>query len=388
MKMKKNLSVLLAAVVLAGCQDEDTEKGIGLSAPEIVITGSAGSLAVDKMKWLRIQPEVKSEGEITCKWIINENEVADTKDLLYAFSEAGSYNLEFKAKNDVGETKERITVEVADKKYANKITRVYEFLPAPGQFTNKLPVATAEDTPESMRKKVEDVLTEEGMISLGGFGGYVVFGFDHTVINKEGADFVVLGNAFKDWSEPGVILVSYDANDNGKPDDEWYEIAGSEYLKPATIKNYEITYYKPEKEPENPDEPNYIRWTDNQGKSGYLAKNRFHGQTFYPLWKGDSYTLAGTLMVSNIYDQSGTGTYWVNPAYDWGYADNWANTDSKAGIDIDWAVDKDGNKMKIRGIDFVKVYTGNRAEGGWLGEVSTEVCGFNDLNLVITNTSK
>ena len=34
------------------------------------------------------------------------------------------------------------------------------------------------------------------MISLGGYGGYVVFGFDHTIPNLNGRDFKVLGNAF------------------------------------------------------------------------------------------------------------------------------------------------------------------------------------------------
>ena len=139
--------------------------------------------------------------------------------------------------------------------YTNGITRVFEYVPAPGQFINVLPEATAGDTPETMRQKAEAALTDGKMITLGGFGGYVVFGFDHTIVNREGNDFVVLGNALTTWAEAGVIMVSYDANENGLPDDEWYEIAGSEYNKPTTIKNYEITYYKPETEPANPNEP-------------------------------------------------------------------------------------------------------------------------------------
>ncbi len=42
-------------------------------------------------------------------------------------------------------------------------------------------------------------------------------------------------------------MVAYDKNKNGKPDDdEWYEIAGSEYFKNETLKNYNITYFKPD----------------------------------------------------------------------------------------------------------------------------------------------
>ena len=262
--------------------------------------------------------------------------------------------------------------------YINGITRVFEYVPAPGQFINVLPEATAGDTPESMRKKAEAALTNSSMISLGGFGGYVVFGFDHTIVNREGKDFVVLGNALTTWAEAGVILVSSDANGNGLPDDEWYEIAGSEYNKPTTVKHYEITYYKSETEPDNPNEPDYIRWTDNRGQSGYLSKNSAHTQTYYPVWMGDSYTAKGTFMETTVHNQSGI---WVSPPYDWGYADNFPNNDAKAQIDIDWAVDKNGNPVKLKGIDFVKVYTGNRAEGGMFGEISTEVSGFTDLNL-------
>jgi hypothetical protein len=169
-------------------------------------------------------------------------------------------------------------------------------------------------------------------------------------------------------------MVSVDANGNGLPDDEWYEIAGPEYHKPTTIKNYEITYYKPETEPSNPVEPDYIRWTDNRGQEGYLSKNSAHTQTYYPLWAGDSYTLKGTFMETTLSNN-------ISLPYDWGYADNVPNNDARAQIDIDWAVDKNGNSVKLKGIDFVKVYTGNRAECGMFGEISTEVSGFVDLNL-------
>ena len=260
-----------------------------------------------------------------------------------------------------------------DEPAINGITRVFEYLPAPGQFINTMPAATTDDTPETMRQKAEDALKNGQMVCLGGFGGYIIFGFDHTIVNRQGNDFTVLGNAIITWAEPGVIMVSVDANGNGLPDDEWYEIAGSEYHKPTTIKNYEITYYKPDSE--------YIRWTDNLGESGFLSKVDAHTQPYYPLWAGESYTLKGTFMEANITDISGNGTNWIHSAYEWGYADNWGNSDTKAQIDIDWAVDKDGNPVKLKGIDFVRVHTGNRAQGGWLGELSTEVSGCIDLNL-------
>ena len=115
------------------------------------------------------------------------------------------------------------------------ITKVLDFMPAPGQFTNTLPAYAEGDDQEAMNQKVLNAIgnNKRGMISLGGFGGYVIVGFDHTIENKAGLrDFRVLGNAYKNSSEPGVIMVALDRNQNGQPDDdEWYEIAGSAHQK-------------------------------------------------------------------------------------------------------------------------------------------------------------
>ena len=376
-----NCTITLVDGVMIFAFPDGRSISIDAAVPVIDINEPADGFVIDKMKWLRIQPQAANTGGIVYQWLLDGEEISGEKDLYCVFAQAGTYHLELKAQNVMGVSAHTVTVTVNDRTYVNGVTRVFEYLPAPGQFINTLPSSTADDTPETMRQKAETALTGGTMISLGGFGGYVVFGFDHTIINKEGNDFVALGNAFAGSSEPGVIMVSYDDNGNGLPDDEWFEIAGSEYHKPTTVMNYEITYFKPASEPANPNEPEYIRWTDNQGQSGYLSKNSYHTQTYYPLWKGDSYTLKGTLMEANIYDQSGNGTYWVNPPYDWGYADNFPNADARAQIDMDWAVDVNGNPVRLKGVDFVKIYTGNRAEGGWLGEVSTEIAGFTDLNL-------
>ena len=354
-----------------------------LNAPllDIAIPGTSYEFTVNKMQWLRIILEVDNEEGTSFTWSFNDKVISTTKDLMHVFAETGTYDLELKATNSMGTGNKKIKVIVNDQIYTNNVTEIFEYSPAPGQFINDMPKAIESDDAESMRIKAEEALIDGSMISLGGFGGYVVMGFDHTIVNREGADFIVLGNAVINAAEPGIIMVSYDANGNGLPDDEWFEIEGSQHSKEGTIKKYEITYFKPEKEPANPDEPNYIRWTDNQDKSGYIAKNNHHKQPYFPVWKGESITFTGTFLKSTMHDQSNDGSNWANPAYEFGYADNWHNDDEKAQIDIDWAIDKDGKKVKLKGIDFVKVYTANRAEGGWIGEVSTEVSGFRDLNL-------
>jgi hypothetical protein len=46
---------------------------------------------------------------------------------------------------------------------------------------------------------------------------------------------------------------------------EWYEIAGSEYYKNSTIKDYEVTYYKPTTAQDSAVTAidKYIRWKAN-----------------------------------------------------------------------------------------------------------------------------
>ena len=379
--MKRILFLMASIFLLAACSSDDDEVLNEKTAPEIILIEPTEGFEVDMMKWLRISVEVKNGNEDSYKWIMNNEVIGNTNELLHLFAEDETYEIEFTAENEIGVSSKSIHITVNEQTYQNKITKIYEFLPAPGQFVNKMPEATADDDAETMLAKANEVLTSGGMVSLGGFGGYVTFGFDHTVVNREGNDFVVLGNAFKDGAEPGVIMVSYDENGNGLPDDEWYEIEGSQHPEESTIREYEITYYRPTEEPADPNESNYIRWTDNKDNEGYIAKNNFHRQSYYPLWEGESVTYKGTYLAATMYDESGNGTMWKSPAYEFGYADNWANNDERAQIDIDWAVDKEGNKVNLKGIDFVRVHTSTRATGGWLGEVSTEVSGFKDLNL-------
>ena len=264
--------------------------------------------------------------------------------------------------------------------------RVFEYTPAPGQFVNELKTGgfdASHTTPEAAVAYAENRLENSNWVSLGGFGGYVIVGFDHSISNSRSYDLGVVGNAFDGSSEPGVVWVMQDENGNGYPDDTWYELAGSENGKFETYRDYAVTYYRPT----GIGMP--VQWTDNYGNSGevdYLKQ--FHDQEYYyPLWIGtDSYTLTGTRLEARNYDQSGNGSYWVNPHYDWGYVDNFSPTDfnssDKANLfKIANAIDFEGNPVKLNHIDFVKVQCAVNAKSGWLGEISTEVCGFYDCSL-------
>ena len=279
--------------------------------------------------------------------------------------------------------------------------KVYEYTPAPGQFINELKTGGfdgTQTTPEVAIAYAERRMSEvdrdgnpyPNWVSLGGFGGYIVVGFDHSIDNSGDYDLGILGNSFSGSSEPGIVWVMQDENGDGLPNDTWYELAGSETGKEETIQNYEVTYYRPS----GASMP--VQWTDNQGNSGevdYLTQ--FHRQEYYyPLWiEADSYTLRGTCLAPRNYDASGNGSYWVNAEYDWGYADNFSPVDREGEGDnsntiantnhfkISNAIDIDGESISLDFIDFVKVQCGVNTQSGWLGEVSTEVFGFYDYNM-------
>ena len=339
--------------------------------------------------------------DVEYAWNVSENPEMTSTDSKFVFiaDKAGVYHINAVATKDDGDNPISITrnfvVTVYDEKefYRPKNgasqadwNKVFEYTPAPGQFINELKTGgfdASHTNPEAAITYAEGRLINNNWISLGGFGGYVVVGFDHSISNSRSYDLGIVGNAFDGSSEPGVVWVMQDENGNGYPDDTWYELAGSETGKFETYRDYAVTYYRPS----GTGMP--VQWTDNYGNSGeidYLAQ--FHDQDYYyPLWIGkDSYTLKGTRLEARNYDQSGNGTYWVQPHYDWGYVDNFSPTDFNSSdkanfFKISNAIDFEGNPVNLSHIDFVKVQCALNAKSGWLGELSTEVCGFYDYSL-------
>lgn len=382
------LSFFLLGVIACKHDDED----------EFTFRGLDDSYTIERLKVLSIP--TNASGSVI--WSINDSIISQNPELEFISLNADAYPLTLKINNKGNEQVFHSKIIVTKEKtpYSKYISKVLEFRPAVGQFMNEIPEYLPGNTAANMLQKANESLVggNSTMISLGGYGGYVVFGFDHTIPNLNGRDFKVLGNAFfgNDASEPrsgscepGIIMVAYDRNKNRKPDnDEWYEIAGSEYFKNTTVKDYSITYYKPN-ENKTPvagtefwqTDVEYIKWSDNLGNQGFKTKNTFHAQSYYPLWFTDSsYGFSGTRLPNNFFDQNGDGSYWVGKSYEFGYADNAPNNDEASNIDISWAVDRSGKYVKLPGIDFMKIYTGVNQEAGWLGEVSTEVSGAYDLH--------
>lgn len=284
------------------------------------------------------------------------------------------------------------------------IARVFDYLPAPGQFVNVFPAYKPGYTQDSINAQLEAALVgkTDATVSLGSYGGYIVFGFDHPVLNMHGYDVKIYGNAIQSASvpdmvggscEPGIIMVGVDKDGDGVPSDGdvWYEIKGSSYDQ--CQHGFEVTYYKPdENKVRVPHESwrfindvEYVYWTSNDqvtdSTSGHVWRNTFHSQPYWPLWIEDTVlTFRGTKLPNLAIDMSGgNGNNWFQPFFGEGYVDNLPNG-QEPGFKIDWAIDEDGNAVALDHIDFIKVYCGQLAYCGWLGETSTEVSGAVDLH--------
>lgn len=373
---------------------------------------------------LYLTPILEHIDNPTFKWSVNGSTVADVTERTYKFTptQVGEYTVTVAvsstSENTTVQSRTLLTRNVArgvtnliasvivhcyDKedayirngginRYANN---VYEYLPAPGQYINEL--ATAGFTPGiTTKQKAEEYahkrLNNKLFVSLGGWGGYIIVGFDHSIKNSGGNyDFAIQGNAFNSANggsnEPGIVYVMQDTNGNGQPDDEWYELRGSQTGKEGTIQEYWCTYYRPSG-------PNMdVAWAGSEGKTGKISYlGVFHSQEYYyPLWMdADSYTLYGTKLADNNTYDSTTG-YWANVAYPWGYADNMGSdclsddsldgSGQMNGFKISNAMQEDGSPIMLNHIDFIKVQTGVNAKSGSIGENSCEVFSFVDLSM-------
>ena len=369
--------------------------------------GIDDTYAIERMRTLILHPEYEGD---SYEWrlissplaLSPDSLIASNRDLIFCQKDTGTYFFQLNIIDQQKPITHQFKVVVWEEQvaYSSYIAKVLEYNPAPGQFVNTMPQYEKGDTYATMLRKAEEAIagTNRSLISLGGWGGYVTFAFDHSVVNTPNKpDFIVEGNAFyasagnrNGSSEPGIVMVSMDVNQNGLPDDRFYELAGSEHTNPATIYQYALTYHRtPAEHTPQPDKKNsltdttYILWQNNQSERGYVYKNTFHAQDYFPLWLSDStLTFSGTRLPDNAEDKSGKGTMWVLQPYDFGYADCHPNDSiSSCSFDIAWAVGTDGKPAHLPCVDFVRVYTGVQQQCGWIGEVSTEISHARDLNI-------
>ncbi|MDC1105744.1 T9SS type A sorting domain-containing protein [Prolixibacteraceae bacterium] len=277
----------------------------------------------------------------------------------------------------------------------NYATKLIEYYPAPGQFINTEVFGSKGVAESTLGNNIGSGRVPK-IVSLGAWGGYIVYGFDRPILNHKdnpyGVDFTIIGNPFPGSSEPGVVRVMKDVNGNGLADDTWYELRGSAHYLKSTVLDYTVTYTNPKGLKDIP----YITSDGESGVVKYMVGQR-HFQNHYPEASNfpsipqDKYTLKGTRLKSRTTHKG----YVVHPSFDYGYADNhrFSRRSTKAYIpdnpytldvqegyggdafDIHWAFDVEGNHVVLDQIDFVCIYNGILHHGGFLGELSTEIGG-------------
>lgn len=363
---------------MISCNDDEP-----LPAPEFTLQEQ---YTVKRCEVLNITPQVEAAEGTTFEWKLTETPsksvdsvLSQTQNLDFITIEPGNYVLQLTAQKNNKEKVAECTITVEDATYSESFTKVLDYKPSPAirnfswhLHNEKLVVPYKEHL-----EKRNTIIQEKGKIytDLGGWGGYAVFGFDHTIANlPDSLDFAFSRNDAGELLS--IVYVAYDKNKNGMPDaDEWYEIKGSLYGTDKETKDYEITV----------DNPTFIYdqlvatvdWKDNNGNSGTItemyadANNRggfFPGFTkiedgHKPL-EGWEYPVVrkGKLIGVENTEEGGNG-YFPN-TYDY---------------DIDWAVDESGKEVHLPGIDFIKVQVAMFAPESYLKGGS--LAGIKDLHL-------
>ena len=371
----QTIAFILSGVVLfSSCGKTDQ-----LSGPVIDLVVPADGFKVELGKSLPLNPNVVNGDKSTFVWEINGEKVSS--DRLYTFvpTKIGHYNLQLKVSNENGSDSKSIQVNAYSSK-SPYIATIFDYQYGPGQHASLIPSSC----------KGEDFIGQpwsgtKQFTSLGGWGGYIIAGFDHPVKNGTGADFAIFAQPGA-GSEPGVVFVMDDTNGDGKPNDgDWLEMKGSEYSNPETIHNYQVTYYKPNNK-EN------IIWKDNKGRNGELVPVYDSSSWWWSGYGNKTEVVFSGVKLPDAYKNTSTQADVENwtlrtGLFTTGYAECYNNADYnyslKANLlDISDAVDNTGQKANLTSISFIKVQSGVFQIAGWLNEVSTEISGAADLSLI------
>lgn len=377
--------------------------------------------------------------------------VSTQQNLVVVLDKVGDYTYTFTYEENGEVIKKTFRIQIADEiiSYSPYIADVIEYIPAPGRFVNSYLgyASTPPNTYEEVLARCKTIICGSKInkaISLGAFGGYVVFAFDHTVVNVPDApDFKIFSRVnvttpdadpslqrVLSNSSPGIVWVAFDANNNGRPDEtEWYELyrpTTNEFMtsQPKRTANYRITYTQNEipapysgarldsalardyKIPEHILWEAHTELNDSDENmpvkaqsSGYIpklkfdvydpsSKLQFQDKEYWPLWRKEqtSISFTGTLLPDNGEEEwskvnDGSGEKLQVTSQRWVVAGAYADNHPNTTFDISWAVDKDGQPVHLPGIQFVKVQTGVNLQLGHNGSSCTEIQGAVDLHL-------
>ncbi len=265
-------------------------------------------------------------------------------------------------------------------------TRVIEYAPAPGQFVND---PAFNDPQRALGPPSGGGMADpnnESVVTLGGFGGFIVLGFDHTVMNDPlnpmGLDAIAFSNAYwvggnpdRHWAECATIEISRDDNDNGQADDDWYLIPGSHLTAPLNRTAHPWTGGITTYAYQLPTDPfgavvvvNPESGTETEGIYGYAEYSP-------TLFLGD---MDADDVIDN--DEITEEEFYTVPddPFEVGITPGSGGGDA---FDIAWAVDAaTGAPANLDGFDFIRLTTPLHVIMGPLGEKSAEIDAVADVS--------
>ncbi|MBL1218505.1 MAG: hypothetical protein D8M59_13565 [Planctomycetes bacterium] len=255
-------------------------------------------------------------------------------------------------------------------------TKVLDYLPGEGLYVND---PNFNDPARALGAPIGGgtlLADSTKLVTLGGFGGSITLGFDHTVAddpaNHLGLDCIIFGNGvwigqnpLSRWSEAAVIEISLDTNGNGLADDLWYLIPGSDISDP--INQQRNGFYL------LPDDPYAQPPLDNPNGDGFEA------------WWGYA-DLAPVLKRGDLDGDNSVDNPWVSNESFYTVPDDPLTVGVDAGsgggdaFDIAWAVDPlTGQPADLPGFDFIRITSAVWSFDNWFGEVSAEIGGVADV---------
>lgn len=339
--------------------------------------------------------------------------VGDASRLVVVHDSVGkySYQLEYRDAENLVVEKFLVVVENELTAYDANASRVLDYRPAPGMKVNKYPfISDKVRTQDEANAACARWLMSGKPITLGGFGGYIVFGFDHMVVNLPDAapDFAVL--CPKDArSRPGVVMVAYDENGNGLADDTWYELIGESHG--GAKRSVRVTYNRPVRRwyeagpsaaPEDKAKkflyPDHVKATLSDGSAfsvPYVGdavleddkKDDFFA--YWPKWlKQEGKLEFEATLLPNVCTET--------PQYSTTSLTHYKREYSSLGLGyvgnpqqeecifcLENAVDAQGNFVTLPGVHFIKICTGVNQQISEEGSLSTEITGVKDLNVKV-----
>lgn len=331
-------------------------------------------------------------------WVLDGDTVVPTEGLaqgefLFEATELGTHRLSLTISSSTLNDTQEFTIKTCppagtyQRSFTGQalVNKIYEYMPAPGHQVNGY-IIVGDSYPEDCthEQACDSVLAHfqrRWSISLGSQGGYLIASFDHSVRNSGGDyDLCIKGNPFSYQSEPGIIWVSQDDNGDGLPNDQWFELAGSEYGTPTHTTDYAITYYRPAAR------KSATAWRDCFGKTGYVPYMSYwnpHDTYWQPWVEGTERTYFGSRLADRSTYANGISDI---PPYDWGYVDNLGNDfiEDVAGkmnyFRLANARTWDGEPANLEYIDFIKIQTAQIGSTPNLGDISTEVYYISDYH--------